>query len=74
MLVGAVLASDSFTGTTIINALDGTDTVLFKNPVTPSDIWTMHSETFYDLDTGYRVLRLTHSLVANIAATDTVTF
>lgn len=74
MLYAAVAASDSFTGTTITNALDGSETVLFKNPLTSQNIWTVHSQTFYDLDTGFRVLRLTHTLVANIAATDTVTF
>jgi hypothetical protein len=76
LLFGAAYASDSFTGSTITNAADGTTTVLFKNPTTTpeTDIWTMHSQTFYDLDTGYRVLRLTHTLYANIAATDKVTF
>lgn len=74
LLLGAANASDSFTGRTVTNALDGQTTKLFYNPSTSQDIWTMKSQTFYDLDTGHRILRLTHTLYANIAADDKVTF
>lgn len=63
------LASDSFTGEVIVNADDATGqiTYLLYDPnagVASADNywWKILTQSFFDMDTGYRWLRVTHTL------------
>jgi hypothetical protein len=72
-LIGVVCAEDMFYSETISNSLDGITTTLLKD-ADDVPIWEIETKTYYDLDTGYRWLRVTHTLTANIAADDIVQF
>lgn len=39
-----------------------------------SEVWSIKTESFFDLDTGDQWLRITHYLTADVHADDQVTF
>ena len=68
-------AEDLFGGSTAVNSLDSTTpVVLMEDPSTSDPIWTIITQTFYDYDTGFRWLRVTHDLYLPVAADDIVEF
>lgn len=76
--------TDYFTGSTEVNVANDasgqTTYLMWENTngaTTASEdnyVWKIITQTFYEVDTGYRWLRVTHVLNANIAADDVVTF
>ena len=70
-----VRAEDMFRGSTAVNVADTpTATTLMKNPDTDAIIWTVTTQSFYEYDTGFRWLRITHDLYTPVAADEIVEF
>ena len=44
------------------------------DPANPVDWWWIETESIYDHDTGDQWLRITHTLVMDVAADDIVSF
>ena len=80
--LAAATGTDYFKGDVIINTSDlATDyTYLLWDRETDvvgtedNYIWKINTQTMFESDTGYRWLRITHYLKANIAHGDVVTF
>lgn len=74
-LIATVYATDFFEGQTTINILDDSKAVVvLLHDEDDNSIWTIETSSFFEQDTGYRWLRIEHTLYANIHADDTVTF
>ncbi len=76
-LISVAKASDSWTNLPMTNGKGPTRTVLLTdNSVSGSadPIWYIDTQSFYDLDTGVRYLRVTHILDLLIASDETIKF